>query len=733
MAFTVESDKVNDLAEVGDFASVRQILQPLLEEVPMRGQILGVNRTVAYNLGLKAFANAGEIAGAAEWYSMMQNEGVRLNGKTFGKLAEASGKAGRHLEAERWVRLGYVDRFAPDVVQFSLLIDASARAGDAVRSEAWLKRIHSMSSTRPHLAPPPSLPEQQQQQQQQQQPSEVPTAPAGGRPRLDVKFWSPEESTQLSAEPSKQSKRNRKKNKKKDLPVPEWWIMQQQLHRQEQQQQQQAEQARPLHAHIPAATSTSLRPAQSAAMTAWARTGEHRRAELVLSEALEDGTAIEDRLWQNMLDACAKAGDSVRCERWFRIGVQTLGLEAQGASFTALVDACVRAERFSRAEEWFLRMLRRGLDPDSIVATVLLNSCAKRSDLGRGEAWSRRLASLGLCLESRSLTSLITAAASVGDVESAERHFEEIRRLEGKADSIAHTALLQAYLKVAELGKAEEFMRRTLSNPQGPSPDALAFGSIIGAFAEAARPADAELWFLKMLKEGLGDAVSFNSVLLALSKPSTADGHRADLWLERLHLLSFAPDSITFNTVLDSHARSASDAEATDSAFWALEQSPLRSRLEDPHRWPSALTYSIRMRPAAYQGDVDRIEGQWSEMLERRIRPQASNMWALLEACSVSKPPRREEGRRRYDEWIASGGKLDRHLRNALKKLTRSPRVVAPYEEDTSLWPSPSSSSSSGSASSSSRLPSATVVTAQAPPTRPARPALDEALAAALR
>ncbi|CAK0851615.1 unnamed protein product [Prorocentrum cordatum] len=129
--------KLNRAAEAGLTHEVERLLGPLLAT----GDPRAPKATVTFNTGLKAFANAGDLPGAERWFGEMRARGVRVNAKTYGKLAEAAAKAGDAVAAERWLARADADGFPPCSVQLSIAVDASARAGDPERSAEWLRRL----------------------------------------------------------------------------------------------------------------------------------------------------------------------------------------------------------------------------------------------------------------------------------------------------------------------------------------------------------------------------------------------------------------------------------------------------------------------------------------------------------------------------------------------------------------------------------------------------------------
>lgn len=131
--------ELNELAEGGRREEALAVFHSIRHLVPDRQQ------TMLWNTVLKAYAHAGDLDGAAEWFERMLASGVEVSDRTFGKLAEASAKAGRPDEAERWLRARTARGATGAVlgaVPLGTLVDACAKVGDVERAEAWMARIH---------------------------------------------------------------------------------------------------------------------------------------------------------------------------------------------------------------------------------------------------------------------------------------------------------------------------------------------------------------------------------------------------------------------------------------------------------------------------------------------------------------------------------------------------------------------------------------------------------------
>ncbi|CAE7467952.1 unnamed protein product [Symbiodinium natans] len=98
--------------------------------------------TMVCNTVLKAYANAGDFPGAHRWVEEMQQQRVRLNTKTFGKLIESAAKAGQAELAQRWLSQ-YTD--SADLVHSNTVLHAFARAAACEKAEAFLEQLPEKS------------------------------------------------------------------------------------------------------------------------------------------------------------------------------------------------------------------------------------------------------------------------------------------------------------------------------------------------------------------------------------------------------------------------------------------------------------------------------------------------------------------------------------------------------------------------------------------------------------
>ncbi|CAE8610986.1 unnamed protein product [Polarella glacialis] len=135
----VLSKEWNDLnvhAEAGNVSKCEAIFKQL------RGSVSSQKQTMLWNTLLKAYANAGDFAGAHRHHKEMRKCAIRENQQTFGKLIESAAKAGDVERATEWlVALEQNSRLDATDVHYNAVIDACAKGLRPDRAVFWLDRM----------------------------------------------------------------------------------------------------------------------------------------------------------------------------------------------------------------------------------------------------------------------------------------------------------------------------------------------------------------------------------------------------------------------------------------------------------------------------------------------------------------------------------------------------------------------------------------------------------------
>merc|ERR1719410_879297 len=94
-------------------------------------------------------------------------------------------------------------------------------------------------------------------------------------------------------------------------------------------------------------------------------------------------------------------------------------------------------------------------------------------------------------------------------------------------------------------------------NKSGTKPTLTCYGAVIDAFAKAGNSAGAERWlahFMDACLHNKPNTVSVNIAINACAK--IGDSSRAEEWFELMSRLEVEPDEVSYNGVINAHARS---------------------------------------------------------------------------------------------------------------------------------------------------------------------------------
>jgi len=93
-----------------------------------------------HNAVLHAFAEAGDVPGAAAWFDQMPAWGVAPNARTYDAMIQACAEAGQPAAAVEWFRRMDAEGFEPLEGSYSEVIIAHLKAKQHQRAEVWFNR-----------------------------------------------------------------------------------------------------------------------------------------------------------------------------------------------------------------------------------------------------------------------------------------------------------------------------------------------------------------------------------------------------------------------------------------------------------------------------------------------------------------------------------------------------------------------------------------------------------------
>ncbi|CAE8625747.1 unnamed protein product [Polarella glacialis] len=438
---------LNERAEAGDVAGAEAIFAEIAASVPHR------KKTMLYNTVLKACANQGAQARAAHWFRTMRGERVRVNDRTFGKLAEAGAKCGDPAAAQRWLRrLGaeadaaklnmlidacaqagmpteaaqwleqmQLSRVQPDMVSYNSVIKAYSRVGQASTAELWLFKA-SQSQLHPTAVTFRSLIDAYAKLGKTEDAERCLRA-------MGVSQWAPD----LVAHNSLINACA--KASQPLLAVAHF-------------ERLAAQRLRPdvvtftglaesfARAGRPAEASDWLRQAATARLqlnavpfniviAAWGRAGDLAAAEKLLKQMAVEGLVPTLEAFNSLMHSCALRGDVSGASAWLSQAAAAR-LEPDAVSYTCIINACAQARDPDGALSWFRQMLAAHVRPTEVTCGSLVHACARAGRAQDAVLWLRRFQAHRL---SPGLIAYTSALAACRDSATAEGGADEVRKL----------------------------------------------------------------------------------------------------------------------------------------------------------------------------------------------------------------------------------------------------------------------------------------------------------------
>ena len=316
-------------------------------------------KPVLWNTMLKAYASAADFEGAEAWFERMQDAGVRVNSKAFGKLVTSAAYAGQVAKAEGWV-LQAAGRTAleADLVWYGALMDACAKVGDEGRAAAWLARISAarLSGDARIFA---SLVESCARL------GDAPSA-VGWLRRMDS--FGPGARSE-AAHGSAIRAAARAKDAKLAVEL------------------------------LEEMEASGLRPgvlAHTAVVQAFVASGDPVGAGRWLQRMADSRVKPDAWTYNALISGFAKQGSESLASLWLQRMVGA-NLSPSVACFTSMIDCAGRRGDVEGAVAWFRKLRGSRLAPDAMAYTSVLNAFARSGDARRAERWLREMASVG-CL-----------------------------------------------------------------------------------------------------------------------------------------------------------------------------------------------------------------------------------------------------------------------------------------------------------------------------------------------
>jgi len=260
--------------------------------------------------------------------------------------------------------------------------------------------------------------------------------------------------------------------------------------------------------------------------------------------------------YTTVIDAYGRRGRAEKAEEVLREMLSSPGIEPDVKSFASVMNAWSKSEA-DDAPERCKRLLddmsllasstnNKDLTPNTVTYTTVIDSYGRRGRAQEAEEVLREMMRTpGIEPNDRSFNNVVNAWSKSKANDAPERCqglLDEMSRLASSTnnkdltpDTVTYTTVIDAYGRRGRAEKAEEVLREMLSSP-GIEPDVNSFASVMNAWS----------------KSEADDA------------PERCKGLHDDM----THLASstnnkdLTPDTVTYNTVIDSYARRGRAQEA---------------------------------------------------------------------------------------------------------------------------------------------------------------------------
>jgi pentatricopeptide repeat protein len=243
-----------------------------------------------------------------------------------------------------------------------------------------------------------------------------------------------------------------------------------------------------------------------------------------------DGVAAGAPIYNGLISAFAKRGDTARAEEWLA-RMHDVGANPDVASYSAIIHACAKAHDLARAEHWAEKMQQAGVDANTVTYNSLLNACARCGAADRAETWLAQMVEKGVEPGMLTYNSIINAWAKAGDIDRAEGWLGKMRQRGVAPDTVSYSTVIHACAQAKAPERADKLLQEMRANAPGGSAGAFCHNAVVQAWARSTNTAKAIEWLSAMLKERIeATPASFSGVVAGCLQ--VRDVHEADRWLQ---------------------------------------------------------------------------------------------------------------------------------------------------------------------------------------------------------
>jgi pentatricopeptide repeat protein len=215
-----------------------------------------------------------------------------------------------------------------------------------------------------------------------------------------------------------------------------------------------------------------------------------------------------------------------------------------------------------------------------------------------------------------------------------------------KGDVISYTAIIDACAKAGNIARAEAWLQKMLD--AGVEANVVTFGALIHACARLGDATRAEHWLEQMQIAGVkANAVTYNAVMSACTKSGDVD--RAEKWLNKMRNSGVVPDVVSYNTLITALAKTGDLVKAEE---WL-------QRMEDAGITPNLVPFLCMIMVYSQQGNVSAVERLSSEVMRRRLKPDARFVSAIILAYGNATPRQPQQALVAFQRLVARGIPVD--------------------------------------------------------------------------
>merc|ERR1719161_2825349 len=149
-----------------------------------------------------------------------------------------------------------------------------------------------------------------------------------------------------------------------------------------------------------------------------------------------------------------------------------------------MINACAKAGDVHKAEKWLHRMLQDGIEPNAITFNAVIVACAKNGQGRLAENWLEKMRHANVPPNSFSYNSAAKPFVASGDYCKVEQLMHDLKNDGELLDDFCLASLLNSYAnaKPKQSQRAEAAFREFVTeHPEGVSPNTLAaLGRAVG-------------------------------------------------------------------------------------------------------------------------------------------------------------------------------------------------------------------------------------------------------------